>query len=123
MLKQNSGFVLIEALIALIVSAIGLLGIALISSGYLAESTSSKAKAEALKLAEFEIENLRSIAASWSVDSIEDGNVSWPVTDSPYQGQNAEFIVSAANKTVSEGTLKATVLVSWDGGQSVTLSN
>lgn len=122
MLKQNSGFVLIEALIALIVSAIGLLGIALISSGYLAESTSSKAKAEALKLAEFEIENLRSIAASWSVDSIEDGNVSWPVTDSPYQGQNAEFIVSAANKAVSNGTLKATVMVSWDVGQSITLS-
>lgn len=122
MFKHNSGFVLIEALIALIVSAIGLLGIALISSNYLAESTSSKAKAEAMKLAEIEIENLRSIASSWSVESIESGNVSWPVTESPYQGQNAEFIVSAANKAVSNGTLKATVLVSWDGGQSITLS-
>lgn len=122
MVKHSSGFVLIEALIALVVSAVGLLGIALISSTYLAESTSSKAKAEALKLAEFEIENLRSIAASWSVDSIENGDVSWPVTDSPYQGQNAEFTVSAANKAVSDGTLKATVLVSWDGGQTITLS-
>lgn len=57
--KPESGFTLIEALIAFAVLAVGMLGALLFHSTLLSESGQSKARALALKIAEQRIEELR----------------------------------------------------------------
>ncbi|WP_286240309.1 type IV pilus modification PilV family protein [Neptuniibacter halophilus] len=57
----QSGFTLIEALIAFVIIAVGLLGAAMFQSELVRESGDSKARAVALKLAENELEEQRNI--------------------------------------------------------------
>ncbi|NRP09314.1 MULTISPECIES: hypothetical protein [unclassified Marinobacterium] len=120
-MRSYKGFVLIEALIALIVSAVGLLGVALISSNYLSDSSESKARAEAIAIAQKEIEKLRKLAGEQPIASIANGSVQWPES-LPVSGVSDNFYVSSrADSSYSDGLLKTGVVVSWSTG-SVTLN-
>lgn len=120
-MRSYKGFVLIEALIALIVSAVGLLGVALISSNYLSESTESKARGEAIAIAQKEIENLRKLAGEKPIASIADGSVQWPVSLSVSGLADSFDVSSRADSSYGDGLLKTGVVVSWSTG-SVTLN-
>jgi type II secretory pathway pseudopilin PulG len=118
--NKTEGFVLIEAMIALMVSAVGLLGIALVSSSYLSESVQTKSESEALAIAQNELEELHKLAGSYSLVSIASGSVSWPVNTS-VAGKSENYFVSSAYKSIDNDILDAAVLVSWSSG-SVTLN-
>ncbi|WP_173498244.1 hypothetical protein [Marinobacterium sp. xm-g-59] len=116
------GFVLIEALIALIVSAVGLLGIGLFSSYWIKESSNTKAHAEALSIAQNQIEVLHSLAAN-NFASLSPPSAIWPTVNSPINGANGQFIISSAlasRDSTSGEVLDALIQVSWDG-QEVSL--
>lgn len=120
-MRSYKGFVLIEALIALIVSAVGLLGVALISSNYLSDSSESKARGEAIAIAQKEIENLRKLAGEKPIASIADGSVQWPVSLSVSGLADSFDVSSRADSSYGDGLLKTGVVVSWSTG-SVTLN-
>ena len=117
------GFVLIEALIALIVSAVGLLGIALFTSSLVGESANAKSESEALAIAQKEIEILRGYAGSYSLGSIVSNAPSWPVS-SAVTGTRETYSISGDviwSPTVGTSLADASITVSWAEG-SVTLN-
>ncbi len=120
-MRSYKGFVLIEVLIALVVSAVGLLGVAFISSNYLSESTESKARAEAITIAQKEIEELRKLAGEQPIASIANGSVQWPISLSVSGLVDSFDVSSRADSSYSDGLLKTGVVVSWSTG-SVTLN-
>lgn len=87
------GFVLLEAIIALVVSAVGLLGVALFTSSMVGESSNAKSEAEALAIAQREIEILREYAGSYSLGSIVSNTPSWPVS-SAVSGTRETYSIS-----------------------------
>lgn len=62
MKKRTQGFMLIEALIAMIVLAIGLLGVTKLQVAVVAEGAASKARSEAMTIAQARMDTLRLIA-------------------------------------------------------------
>lgn len=117
------GFVLLEAIIALVVSAVGLLGVALFTSSMVGESSNAKSEAEALAIAQREIEILREYAGSYSLGSIVSNTPSWPVS-SAVSGTRETYSISgdvAWSSSVGTSLADASITVSWAEG-SVTLN-
>lgn len=117
------GFVLIEAIIALVVSAVGLLGVALFTSSMVGESSQAKSESEALAIAQKEVEILRGYAGSYSLSSIVSNSPAWPVSSS-VTGTRENYFLSGDvvwSSTIGTSLADASITVSWAEG-SVTLN-
>ena len=120
---RQRGFVLVEAIIALVVSAVGLLGVALFTSSMVGESAQAKSESEALAIAQKEIEILRGYAGSYSLSSIVSDTPSWPVSSSVLGTRESYSLSGDVVWSPSSGTslADASITVSWAEG-SVTLN-
>ncbi|TCK05941.1 type IV pilus modification PilV family protein [Marinobacterium mangrovicola] len=111
--RKQSGFTLIEAIIAFFVLTVGLLGAALFQSYLVAESGNSKARSYALKLAEKRLDELRGITLPADFQAIPS------IASSTVSGSNAIFsvqqIVGPASGAGADFK-EVTVVVSWNGG-------
>jgi Tfp pilus assembly protein PilV len=123
MSSTQRGFVLIEAIIALVVSAVGLLGVALYTSSMVGESSQTKSESEALAIAQKEIEVLRGYAGSYSLGSIVSDTPSWPASTAVIGTRETYSLSGDVVWSASVGTslADASVTVSWTEG-SVTLN-
>lgn len=83
----QSGFTLIEALIAFVIAAIGLIGAAMFQSQLIAESGNSKTKMVATKLAEDALEERRTLLLSSEYDGLSASSYS-------VASENTQFLVS-----------------------------
>lgn len=111
------GFVLIEAMVALVVMALGILGVAKLNALFIEVGGQAKARTQAVQLAESRLEQLRNMVVEGQFIAIADGSDS-------ITGQTAVF--SRSWEVVSNGTdgVAVSVLVSWTdrtGNQAVTV--
>jgi len=124
-LQRQSGFTLIEALIAFVVLSVGIVGALLFHSNLLKESSDNKARIEAVKIAERLIEEQRrnlygsnaSLAAAMSTLDLL----------TPYQitGTHEVYTIDwSSSGTVSGATdvYNQSLNVSWGSGESVNLA-
>lgn len=124
--RPQSGFTLIEALIAFVVLTVGILGALLFQSELVRESGDSKARAEAIRIAEAKVELLRAAATSSAFASIIGTG---PQVASVPDGSNNVYTVTYASQAVSSAEFNAdltrvNVTVSWsDGAESLSLSS
>jgi len=94
--KDQTGFTLIEALIAFIVMTVGILGSLLFHSQLIAESGSNKTKLEAVRIAEQYIEDIRAVSAT-SKDAYETALSSAVASLPPsITGVNANYSVTSS---------------------------
>lgn len=128
MLPNNgeTGFTLIEALIAFIVLTVGILGALLFHSQVLRGSADSKARLEALKLAEQYIERQRAqvysnfTGLSTALQSLH------TTSQSQVSGTNATYNLSFSQPSLvsgSDSTIEQQITLSWDSDNSVSLSS
>lgn len=68
--NRQSGFSLIEVLVAMVIIATGLLGVGAFQATVLQARTEAKQQNEAVSLAQKQIENLRYIASVWDYDNM-----------------------------------------------------
>lgn len=124
--KGQSGFTLIEALIAFVVMTVGILGALLFHSQILRDSAESKAQIEALKIAEQYIEKQRALAytnftgLSTALHSLHSS------PPSPVDGNNATYSFTFSEPTLVSGsssTLSQSLTLEWGDGESTTLSS
>ncbi|NRP58504.1 hypothetical protein [Marinobacterium sp. xm-d-564] len=109
------GFILIEAIIALVVSTVGLLGIALFSSSLLSESTDTKSKSEAIRIAQSRLDKLRQFAGQVELASIGSSSWAWPSSEGCeiYHSDTDTFYIDGELVSNATGSLQGTVNVSW----------
>lgn len=117
MKQWQKGFTLVEVLVALVVMAIGLSGVAMMTSSTIVADTGGRQQVAATTLAQEKLENLRSLRRSdtdWDAGTHteyveEDGTVgSGPYTrewevEEDYNGQ--------------DNLMRVTVTITWDGGE------
>ncbi|MBE0469474.1 MAG: hypothetical protein IBX55_08230 [Methyloprofundus sp.] len=109
-LIKQKGVGLIEVLIATVVIALGLLAVASMQGTFLSSSGESKTRAEALVIAERQMESLRNMIQNADFDTL-------PTPTSPVNGVNASFTVGQVVAAASSPDRKQiTLTVSWDGG-------
>ena len=113
------GFSLIEALIAALIVAVGMLGLARLQGVTLANSSESRARTDALNLAQEKIEELRTFSNQATYDSLANGiNAN---TESTMAGGGANFtrtwtITNCAN---SMNCKQVNVSVGWTDSSGV----
>ena len=136
-LKNNSGFTLVEVLIAALIITAGLVGYVMTSGNVVGQNTKSKKQSVAATLAQDKVESIRNTALTVSLsgadglDSPTESGGTWTansggeiVDDSGATGQTDS--IYTRTWTITEHatltnfyTLAATV--TWDGTQTVTL--
>lgn len=109
---RHSGFVLLEALIALAVVAVGVLGIAKLTAVMLQGAGLSKATTEALQIAQDRIEQAR----SYNMNLVGGCAALADTTVSNIAGTNATFAVSTTYPVKTTDLARVQVCVTWDGG-------
>ncbi|WP_020682604.1 type IV pilus modification PilV family protein [Marinobacterium rhizophilum] len=119
---QQKGFTLIEALIAFLILAIGMVGAAFFHSVLLKESGSSKAKSYAVKLAEQRIEDLRNYTSDTQFDTLIRSMVgAGPVSAATVSGPATQFTVthSITDMATSQASdlYHADIAVSWNDSE------
>jgi type II secretory pathway pseudopilin PulG len=127
--RKQKGFSLTEALVAFAVTAIGLIAVASFQARLFSTSAYSKARTEALSLAQQKIEQFKDYTLAGEdnfIDENGDGvmDADGPYEDAPIDGQNAQFTRSWDLATTNRGK-QVDVTVSWqdsaDETQSVSL--
>lgn len=117
--RSVHGFVLVEAMVALVVVSIGILGIVKLNSVLIQGSGYTKARAEAINIAQDRIERARDF-------NLQSGCSDTTLVDSSetVTGINANYDVAVSYPTPS-GTNWKTVqaCVTWDGGNCNTVGN
>lgn len=130
MARKQKGFTLTEALVAFVVTAGGLIALASFQAGLFSESAYSKARTEAMSLAQQKIEEFRHYTHASEDNFIDDNgdgvmDADGTYNDDPIDGQNAQFTRSWVLTTISRGK-QIDVTVSWrdsaDQNQSVMLA-
>jgi Tfp pilus assembly protein PilV len=116
-IRNQRGFSLTEALVSFAITASGLLAIASFQAGLLSGSAYSKARTEALSLAQQKIEHFRHYTHASDDNFIDDNgdgvmDADGTYTDASIDGQNARFSRSWSLSTSGE-TKKIDVTVSW----------
>lgn len=115
--RSQRGFTLTEALVSFAITASGLLVIASFQAGLFSGSAYSKARTEALSLAQQKIEQFRHYTHATDDNFIDDNgdgvmDADGTYNDAPIDGQNAQFSRSWALSTSAQ-TKKIDVTVSW----------
>ena len=115
MRKRTVGFVLIEALVALVVVAVGVLGIGKLSALLLRGTGESKTRAEALQVAQDRVEKARDFqmgtGAGTGCSSLSNE------TAVAQTGVNASFAVTSTFANIAGADARSMeVCVTWDGG-------
>lgn len=116
--RKQKGFSLIEALVAFVITAAGLIALASFQAGLFSTSGYNKARTEALSLAQEKIEELKQYTLL-SEDNFIDNNADGVMdaddtyTEAPIDGQNAQFTRSWELTTVGQEK-QIDVTVSWN---------
>lgn len=110
-LLPPSGFVLLEALIALVVVAVGVLGIAKLNAVMLQGTGASKATTEALQIAQDRIEQARGFNSN-----LAGGCAGLAPSTTTVAGTNASFTVATTYPEITASLARIQVCVTWDGG-------
>lgn len=122
MRKRSVGFVLIEALVALVVVAVGVLGIGKLSALLLRGTGESKTRAEALQVAQDRVEKARDFQLGTGTGT-GCGSLSND-TGTAVTGVNANYTVSSTFTTIAGADARAMeVCVTWDGGSCTGSTN
>lgn len=118
-MRPSQGFVLVEAMVALVVVSIGILGIVKLNSVLIQGSGFTKARAEALNIAQDRIEQARDFNLQSGCSDTALADATDTVT-----GVNASYTVAVSYPDPS-GTNWKTVqaCVTWDGGNCNTAGN
>jgi len=106
--SQSNGFSLIEALIGLVILSVGMLSIASLQGELMSSSGLSKARTEAVQIAEAEMELVRNLITEDQFHAVVTAN---PRT---VNGTNAVFTVNRAVVKLSTSHKRIAVTVSWD---------
>jgi prepilin-type N-terminal cleavage/methylation domain-containing protein len=136
-LKNNSGFTLVEVLVAALIVGVGLIAYGLTSGNIIGQNTQSKKKTVAVTLAQERMESIRNTALTVSLtganglDSPTESGGSWTasaggeVVDDEGATGTTDAIYTRTWTVTEDGTLTnfytASVTVLWDGTETVTL--
>lgn len=114
----QNGFILIEGLIALIVVAVGVLGIGKLNAVMLQGTGLSKTRAEAIQIAQDRVENARNfnLQAGCADATLVNSNTN-------VSGVNAAYSVATSYPASAAGWKAIEVCVTWDGGACNTVGN
>ena len=124
---NDRGFVLIEALLAIVILGIGVLGIAKLNGVLLRDSGVSKTRAEAVQIAQEQFESIREIVASGGCSGVlQCGCASLANSSETVAGLNANYQVSVNYANPEDASaarddarwLEAAVTVSWPDDDS-----
>lgn len=119
-LAKQQGFTLIEALIAFAVLTVGLLGALLFHSTLVSESSDTKARTVAVKIAEQRLEELRDYSdfSEFSSTIVSMASAGIPAAGVSAAGVNANYTVSYSfsdqSASSAENLYQGTVTVSWN---------
>lgn len=108
---QSNGFILIEALVALVIVAVGAIGIAKLNAILLQGTSASKARAEAIQIAQDHIESARNFILSKGCSDPSLAN-----NNSSFTGINAAFSIITSYPESGANWKAVDVCVTWDGG-------
>lgn len=108
---RQSGFTLIEAIIAFLVLCIGLLGAAMFQSYLVEQSGDSKSRAYALKLAEQRLDDLRGIT------SLDDFDAIASLASNSASGSNANYEIRQTVSDAGSNFKRVNIDVSWNSGE------
>lgn len=115
--NMQKGVGLIEVLIATVVIAVGLLAVASLQGGFIASSSDSKIRSEALTLAEQKIEELKNNINLAGYNATPNSSTSVNDAANPIVGTNASFTRSwVIDEGGSEERKNVSVIVSWGNG-------
>ncbi len=110
---KQTGSMLIEALVALVIVGVGTLGVVKLNSVMLNGTGLSKTRAEALEIALKRMEDLRNYALNVGCPSAGSTTETDPVT-----GVNASYVVGRSITDVTAEQMDVEVCVAWDGSNA-----
>ncbi len=113
-----SGFVIIEALVALIVVAVGILGIAKLNSVLLQGTGLTKARSEAIELAQDRIEAARNFNLDTTCNA-----ANFQGSTESATGVNATYSIATSYPASGTDWQAVEVCVTWDGGSCNSVGN
>jgi len=112
-LLTQSGSVLVEALVALVIVAVGTFGVVKLNTVMLSGTGLSKTRAEALQIALKRMEDVRDYALTSGCPAVGDSTEANPVT-----GVNASYAVGKSITSSATGAINVNVCVGWDGSST-----
>ena len=111
--RNNSGFTLIEVLVAMVILSVGLLGTAALITGIINSNKLSNRISTATVLAQDKMEEIKSVSYSNAVSETR------AFMSSPYDKYERE--VTVVDNSPSSGMKTVTVKVYWESSKSVSL--
>lgn len=110
--RRQPGFILIEAMVALVVVAIGILGVAKLNTLLVQGAGYTKERAEALQLAQQTLEDMRNYDLAEGCDGVTFDNPADPIV-----GTNASYTLTVNTvPNVASAFVNVTACVTWNGG-------
>jgi type IV pilus assembly protein PilV len=119
--RSQRGFSLVEALIAFLIVAFGMLGISRMNIAAIDANAQVKARATALDLAEQKIEQLRSLTAASAYAALVDSDAA-EVIDHKYASFSRSWTVNKLTSMGSPRYAEIAVMVAWEDSDGITRS-